>query len=121
VPSPPPPAPHAALPVAPAEPPQLEPEPKETPEKPAKKETKKTKAVTAPKTGSTLTRDIFVRDAPGKDRGQVMLALRAGTKVKKLAHKGSWVQISFTDPKEKTTKTGWVWDEAFANQDSRQH
>jgi hypothetical protein len=114
----------AAIPVeplpAPAPPPVVE---KPEPPDPPKKETrKKHTAAPAPKRGgSTLQRDIFVRDAPGKDRGQVVLSLRAGTKVTRLAHKGQWVQISFEDPKDHSKKTGWIWQEAFANQDSRTH
>jgi hypothetical protein len=120
-PAPPPPV-RAAIPVEP--PPPLEParpEPPEKPEKPEPKKKEPRKREAPARSESTLQRDIFVRNAPGKDKGEVMLALRAGTKVKRLAHKGQWVQISFFDPKEKTTKTGWIWQEAFANQDSRQH
>lgn len=62
--------------------------------------------------------DMRVRTVPSTKEGDVILALRAGTPVKKVAKRGQWFLITFADPKEKSrTLLGWTWDQAFAAQD----
>ena len=59
--------------------------------------------------------DMRVRTIPSTKEGDVILALRAGTPVKKVAKRGQWFLITFADPKEKArTLLGWTWDQAFA-------
>lgn len=59
--------------------------------------------------------DMRVRTVPSTKEGDVILALRAGTPVKKVAKRGQWFLITFADPKERSrTLLGWTWDQAFA-------
>lgn len=64
---------------------------------------------------ATVTFDMNVRRAPNKHDGEVLLAVRAGTEVTKIARRGQWFLVSLPDPKEPgRTVTGWVWEQAFA-------
>jgi outer membrane biosynthesis protein TonB len=78
------------------------------------KSTTKQKAAGPSKGGSVTTRDMFVRTAPSKSGSEVIMALRAGTRVTRQGQRGEWVKISFDDPKGGGKKTGWIWQEAFA-------
>ena len=57
---------------------------------------------------------MFVRTAPGTDKGEVIVALRAGTRVTRQGQRGEWVRIAYDDPKSGARKTGWIWQAAFA-------
>lgn len=61
-----------------------------------------------------VNHDMRVRKAPSVKEGDVIVALRAGTPVTKLAKRGQWFLITFADPKDKSrTLAGWTWEQAF--------
>ena len=64
-----------------------------------------------------IAHDMRVRTVPSTKEGDVILALRAGVPVKKVAKRGQWFLITFADPKDKSrTLLGWTWDQAFVHE-----
>ena len=58
--------------------------------------------------------DMRVRSAPSVKDGDVIVALRSGTPVTKLAKRGQWFLVTFDDPKDKSRRLmGWTWEQAF--------
>lgn len=68
-----------------------------------------------PEVEDHVNHDMRVRTMPSTKEGDVILALRAGTPVKKVAKRGQWFLVTFADPKDKSrTLIGWTWEQAFA-------